>query len=184
MTHNRITNHLPYRIKTFESTLGGDQANNMVTTLLRGGPDHEVDKGLAGNKFTLAVGSTKQGQTLQVQLHPFLSQDRKGGLIVKVQPPKEPADPNLHHVPCDIVLSIDVSASMSSAAPAPAAVPGEKEEFTGLTALDLVKHAAMTIVETLDERDRLGIITFSNDSKVGLTFKLQSSPKPRPDRNE
>ncbi|KAL2198110.1 hint-domain-containing protein [Corynascus similis CBS 632.67] len=138
----------------------------MVTTLLRGGPDHEVDKGLAGNKFTLAVGSTKQGQTLQVQLHPFLSQDRKGGLIVKVQPPKEPADPNLHHVPCDIVLSIDVSASMSSAAPAPAAVPGEKEEFTGLTALDLVKHAAMTIVETLDERDRLGIITFSNDSKI------------------
>lgn len=85
-------------------------------------------------------------------------------LIASVQPPLQPRDAaNTHHVPCDIVLVIDVSGSMGADAPAPGAADGEN---TGLSVLDVVRHAALTIVETLDERDRLGIVTFASSVDV------------------
>ena len=94
-----------------------------------------------------------------LQLHPLPSRD---ALLVKIQPPKEPAY-ETKHVPCDIVLVIDVSGSMGTRAD----VPGEDpSESAGLSVLDLVKHAALTIIETLDHRDRLGIVTFSSKSEV------------------
>lgn len=66
-------------------------------------------------------------------------------------------------MPCDIVLVIDISGSMAAAAP----VPGEDaSEDTGLSVLDLTKHAARAIIETMDENDRLGIVTFSSRSQV------------------
>lgn len=83
------------------------------------------------------------------------------GLIVTVEPPQAPNNEKLAHVPCDIVLVIDVSGSMSSEA----RIPGSSDqESTGLSVLDLVKHACRTILSTLDERDRLAIITFSNSA--------------------
>lgn len=86
----------------------------------------------------------------------------RNGLLVKIQPPKTPSM-KIPHVPCDIVLVIDISGSMSVAAP----VPGEEDdESTGLSVLDLTKHAARTIVETMDENDRLGIVTFATKTKV------------------
>lgn len=86
----------------------------------------------------------------------------KEALVIKVQPPQGPAA-DFYHVPCDIVLIVDVSGSMGAAAP----VPGENgSEDTGLSVLDLTKHAALTIVETLNEQDRLGIVTFGSKSKV------------------
>ncbi|KAI0517910.1 hint-domain-containing protein [Xylaria bambusicola] len=93
-------------------------------------------------------------------IHPLKNKD---GVIVTVQPPDKPLSPVAGHVPCDIVLVIDVSQSMSDNAPA--AVYDEqgnaaKEDF-GLTILDLTKHAARTIVSTLNEGDRLGIVTFN-----------------------
>ncbi|KAK3991491.1 hint-domain-containing protein [Cladorrhinum sp. PSN332] len=97
-----------------------------------------------------------------VQIHPL---EAENGLIVKIEPPKEPQDPSLDHVPCDMVLSIDVSGSMGSEAPVPRK-QGEAEENYGLSVLDLVKHAAKTILETLDDRDRLGIVTFSSTTTV------------------
>ncbi|CAH0052973.1 unnamed protein product [Clonostachys solani] len=94
-----------------------------------------------------------------LSLHPVSA---KEALIVKVTPPHAPAE-KINHVACDIVLVIDVSGSMG----APADVPGE-EESTGLSVLDLTKHAAMTIIETLNEDDRLGIVTFGSRSKIVL----------------
>lgn len=44
--------------------------------------------------------------------------------------------------------------------------PGEEAESTGLSVLDLVKHAALTIISTMDKNDRLAVITFSNDARV------------------
>lgn len=94
-----------------------------------------------------------------LELHHVAAQD---GLLVKVQPPRAPTQ-DIHHVPCDIVLVIDISGSMGSAAP----VPGEDtSEDTGLSVLDLTKHAAFTIIETMDERDRLGIVTFGTKSRI------------------
>ncbi|PTB69169.1 hypothetical protein BBK36DRAFT_1113300 [Trichoderma citrinoviride] len=95
---------------------------------------------------------------VDLQLHHIPSKD---ALLVKIQPPKEPPKP-ISHVACDIVLVIDVSGSMCAAAP----VPGEGGEETGLSVLDLTKHAAFTIIETMDERDRLGIVTFETESKL------------------
>lgn len=85
----------------------------------------------------------------------------KDGIIIKVQPPKAPVDESLSHVPCDIALVIDVSGSMGADAP----VPGGGER-TGLSVLDLVKHACRTIISTMTVEDRLAIVTFSTESKV------------------
>ncbi|KAH8885410.1 hypothetical protein GQ53DRAFT_728852 [Thozetella sp. PMI_491] len=88
----------------------------------------------------------------KTEIHPFQSQD---GLLIKVLPPMRP---NVKHVPCDLVLVIDVSSSMSEDAP----VPGDTTERTGLSVLDLTKHAARTILATMNDNDRLGIVTFSS----------------------
>lgn len=95
-------------------------------------------------------------------LYPINRQPNGHSLLVKIQPPREPTH-HIHHVPCEIVLVIDISGSMSVEAP----IPGESEnESTGLSVLDLVKHAALTIIETLDERDRLGIVEFADQASI------------------
>lgn len=104
---------------------------------------------------------TSDDVAVALSLHAFAERD---GLIAKITPPKQPVKPTVH-VPCDIVLVIDVSGSMGANAPIPAN-PGEVAENYGLSVLDLVRHAALTIVETLDEGDRLGIVTFASQVKV------------------
>ncbi|KAI5860913.1 hint-domain-containing protein [Durotheca rogersii] len=100
-----------------------------------------------------------------LSVHPIPSSD---GVIVRVQPPAKPNGPKLRHVPCDIVLVIDVSSSMG--APAPTKMNGEdgkpSSEHFGLSVMDLTKHAARTILSTLDEGDRLGIVTFSTNARI------------------
>jgi hypothetical protein len=103
----------------------------------------------------------------EVSIHPLPTLD---GLIVKVIPPTQPVNGHLHHAPCDIVLVIDVSRSMRALAPAPPREKGQKAEQTGLTVLDLAKHAANTIIESLDSRDRLAIVKFSTESKVSYAY--------------
>lgn len=101
---------------------------------------------------------------LSLELHPLPEND---GIIISINPPKEPKQ-NIHHVPCDIVLVIDVSGSMNAAAPTPGTENSKDQEDVGLSVLDLVKHSARAIVETLNDQDRLGIVTYSNIAKVSL----------------
>lgn len=65
-------------------------------------------------------------------IHPISSKD---GVLVKVQPPIQPLNTKIPHVPCDIVLVIDVSSSMDD--PAPAAINdaqgNAKKEHFGLS---------------------------------------------------
>jgi hypothetical protein len=139
----------------------------MVLIKLFGGHGPNEDDGRSTEKsLTLPLAPKKPNPAPLVQILPFTAEDDLDGVIVKVQPPTEP-ETQLHHIPCDLVLSIDVSGSMQAAAPAPSK-PGEQddEEDSGLSVLDLVKHAARTIMETLDSSDRLGIVTFSGRSKV------------------
>ncbi|KAG8897173.1 hypothetical protein FRC01_011459, partial [Tulasnella sp. 417] len=65
--------------------------------------------------------------------------------------------------PVDFVLTVDVSGSMAAEAP----VPGQNER-TGLSVLDVVKHAAKTIITTMEPEDRIGIVSFSGAAKVVL----------------
>jgi len=99
---------------------------------------------------------------LSLELHPLPEKD---GIIISINPPKEPKQ-SIHHVPCDIVLVIDVSGSMNAAAPTPATESSKEQEDVGLSVLDLVKHSARTIVETLNDQDRLGIVTYSSSANV------------------
>ncbi|PGH33346.1 hypothetical protein GX50_03823 [[Emmonsia] crescens] len=97
-----------------------------------------------------------------VQLHPLPDTN---SMILSVHPPLHP-EKDICHVPCDIVLCIDVSYSMQSSAPLPTTDDSGKPEETGLSVLDLTKHAARTIIETLNENDRLGVVVFSTDAVI------------------
>lgn len=127
--------------------------------------DNDRDKALPVREkgATTDDGATPSPQPT-VEIHPLPSNE---GIIVRVTPPAEPAEGTMKRTPCDIVLVIDVSGSMDDPAPIPHE-PGEPVEDNGLSVLDLTKHAAKTILETLDENDRLGIVTFSMQGKVGL----------------
>lgn len=119
------------------------------------------------SQVTLPIRQPAKHEDAALEMHPVPSRD---ALIVDIEPPKAPIR-KINHVPCDIVLTIDVSGSMMSPAP----VPGDDtSEPSGLTVLDLVKHASLAIIETLDEGDRLGIVTFSTDIKVELPLTPMS----------
>jgi Mg-chelatase subunit ChlD len=106
----------------------------------------------------------KMGDGLRIELHPLPEKD---GILVSVIPPKQPKPSSvpLRASSCDIVLVIDISGSMGCEAPVPSNSPSEREK-NGLSVLDLVKHAARTIIESLNENDRLGLVTFSTDARV------------------
>lgn len=126
-----------------------------------GSSSSSTDTPIVDKMASLSINSIVSTEPT-VEIHPDLSTD---GLLVRVIPPPQPLSSSLEHVPCDIVLVIDVSGSMESEAPVPTN-PGEQTEHNGLTVLDLTKHAARTILETLNENDRLGIVTFAGDAEV------------------
>lgn len=67
----------------------------------------------------------------------------------------------------DVCLVVDVSGSMGSAASIQTEV-GVVDESHGLSVLDVVKHAMLTVSETLGEEDRLGLVTFDSTSETVL----------------
>jgi hypothetical protein len=73
-----------------------------------------------------------------VTIHPLETRD---GVLVKVEPPAQPLDSSIDHISCDIVLVIDVSASMGEFAPVPGEVTDqdgrEKSELTSKFTLNL-----------------------------------------------
>jgi len=136
--------------------------------VLRKSSGHSRDRGLPIRK---KVATTKDNDLSTpepaVKIHPLPSNE---GIIVRVIPPIEPVGGTMKRTPCDIVLVIDVSGSMAEPAPIPHE-PGETVEDNGLSVLDLTKHAARTILDTLDQNDRLGIVSFSMQAKVGLVLQ-------------
>lgn len=120
----------------------------------------------------MSISAPLQPESASLSLHPLESKD---GMIVKIQPPQAHLDRTISHAPCDIVLVIDVSGSMGRNAPLPDNTGEETENF-GLSVLDLVKHAARTILSTMDERDRLGIVTFASEAKI-VQKLIHMSPK-------
>lgn len=126
-------------------------------------PPLEVSGGISGSPppYEEAVGAQNRPlpeDRLQVKVRPAGNENR---LLISIVPPPAPVQ-NIKHVPCDIILVIDVSQSMGQEAN----LPQERKESTGLSILDLTKHAARTIIETLNSGDRLGVISFSENVKT------------------
>ncbi|OTA99743.1 hypothetical protein M426DRAFT_268856 [Hypoxylon sp. CI-4A] len=131
---------------------------------------HPIEDSTQGSSL-----NTEETQDVELSIHPLPTQH---GTIIRIQPPIKPSNSQLDHVPCDIVLVIDVSGSMQM--PAPGKMSGDdggvSEEHFGLSILDMVKHAARTILSTLNEGDRLGIVTFSREAVV-IQKLLSMTPK-------
>ena len=96
--------------------------------------------------------------TENVDLELYQQREEKK-IVISVHPTREPSE-STRHVPCDIVLVIDVSESMDSEAPVP------DKERDGYTILDLAKHAARVALEDLDDNDRFGLVIFSDCAKI------------------
>jgi hypothetical protein len=78
-------------------------------------------------------------------------------VLVSVTPPDKPvsiksAKDSAKRPPLDICCVIDISGSMGTEAPIPAdPTTGAPAESTGLSVLDVVKHAIRTIIATMQE---------------------------------
>ena len=100
--------------------------------------------------------------TLSMLGSPSLASGAEGTTLVltTISSPEE-----VERIPSDIVCVIDVSGSMGSEA----SVGGL--ETTLLSLLDITKHAVKTIINTLEDQDRLALISFSDNAQVvcGLT---------------
>ena len=64
-----------------------------------------------------------------------------------------------------VLVTVDVSGSMGGKA----SIPGA--ENSGLTLLDITKHALKTVITSLQEQDRISLVSYSNAATVvcGLT---------------
>ena len=87
-----------------------------------------------------------------------------------------PDSVNTWRSPTDIVIVIDVSGSMSDIA-----VTADAETANStLTLLDIVKHAAKTVISSLNSYDRVAIVSFSDRAKIEypLNFMTQGNKQP------
>lgn len=80
-----------------------------------------------------------------------------GFIHVSIRPPS-----NENRSPCDICCVVDTSGSMNERAE----IQNDKNERYGLSQLDLVKHALKTIVHSLEDQDRLSIVSFSDNARI------------------
>ena len=68
---------------------------------------------------------------------------------------------SIARIPSDVVLVIDTSGSMGESSRR-----DENGEKSPLNILDVVKHAVRTVISTLNENDRLAIVSFSNEAQT------------------
>ena len=73
--------------------------------------------------------------------------------------------------PADVVCVVDVSGSMGGMASIPGAV-----EDSGLSLLDVVKHALKTVISTLQPTDRFALVSYSDVATVVFTLTPLNAP--------
>jgi len=113
------------------------------------------------------TSSSGEHVSLGVTLH----EDAGKSLLVTITPPREPIAKEKYpgrRAPLDLCLVIDVSGSMGSDAPG-LSEDLKSKESTGLNVLDVVKHACRTILSTMQDDDRLSIVTFTDSAEVRVS---------------
>lgn len=90
-------------------------------------------------------------------------------LLISIIPPAGKPDERL---PVDVVCVVDISGSMGTTA----TVKNENgnTETDGLTLLDVVKHATRTVAGLLGPKDRLSLVTFSDNAAVAMPFAVMN----------
>jgi len=77
-------------------------------------PPYKEQKG--SDEYSRDEKSYNDDDDVVLTIHPVKN---KSGVLVEIQPPVKPRGPPIGHVPCEIVLVIDVSGSMEGPALAP-----------------------------------------------------------------
>ncbi|PVF96238.1 hypothetical protein CPB86DRAFT_787124 [Serendipita vermifera] len=127
------------------------------------------------------LNNTQQVSGPASNLRLTLSADAgNSSLLATVHGPAEPGSDGTppKRAPVDLCCVIDVSGSMDD----DAAVPSEQDkplEVTGLSVMDVTKHAMKTIISSMGEEDRLALVSFSSSSKVvaNLTETTEAGKK-------
>ncbi|CAF3370225.1 unnamed protein product [Rotaria socialis] len=84
-----------------------------------------------------------------------------GFVHISIQPPIDES-----RSPCNICCVVDTSGSMSTEVD----IRNDRNEQYDLSQLDLVKHAIKTIIYSLQNQDRLSIVSFSHSARI--VFRL------------
>ena len=102
--------------------------------------------------------NSPQQPPYEISLKAFYKPDQ-GQALIQVQAKENDSDET--RGPATVVLVIDISGSMGS----DAAVHGDdtSDGVSGLSQLDVVKHATRTVLESLNERDHVAIVAFASD---------------------
>ncbi|KAF3904647.1 hypothetical protein ABW21_db0206540 [Orbilia brochopaga] len=134
---------------------------------------------MSDNDVTMSGGDAPPPYEEPTGLSVSITEHGVNNFLVSVIPPREPpkaekAKNGFKRAPVDLCCVIDVSGSMEMEAPAPAESEGKAKEETGLSILDVVKHAMKTIIATLDENDRLAIVSFSSRAELVSDFQHSS----------
>jgi Mg-chelatase subunit ChlD len=75
-------------------------------------------------------------------------------------------DASTRHVPSKVICVIDVSGSMDDAA----TMHNDSDGSSGLSLLDVVKHATRTVIEVLGPQDQLAIVKYADKGEIVLPF--------------
>jgi Mg-chelatase subunit ChlD len=106
-------------------------------------------------------------EALSVSLSGNPATDR---VLITLTPPTRPVAVDeantTGRTPLDICCVIDVSGSMAASA----GIRGVTPDNIGLNVLDIVKHSVKTIVATMQEDDRIALVTFSNQAEIVTDF--------------
>jgi len=146
----------------------------------------------------LRVSDLKLNRSLREAIHAFLNPEIvntqvdpevKVDFIIEEDPIKIKSSRNYNivnvsvnpidgkvEVPNELVIVIDVSGSMNAVA----YVEQDKRQVdVGFTILDITKHAIKTVIESLNNNDKISIVTFSDTAKVicGMTNINESNKK-------
>ena len=93
--------------------------------------------------------------------------NRKEYVNISIVPPD-----TIENVCLDLVCVIDISGSMDTEAQLKN--NSGNKEGNGLSYLDLLKHAIKTLILTLNEKDRLALISYSDNARVEFPFHFMN----------
>ncbi|KAI9357042.1 hint-domain-containing protein [Zopfochytrium polystomum] len=125
-------------------------------------PKYELFASAGSSSAGSALGAVAQGVLTPIVSHTVL--DGKNLALVTLQ--SNDASPT-GRSPIDVVCVVDLSGSMDAAATLTTGGTGTKED-SGLTVLDVVKHAVKTVIMALEPNDRLGIVSFHDSAEIQM----------------